>query len=67
MRIVFILAIGSVALAACAAPNMTAMNGGSQQVVGMALRDEEPPVPPVLRRPPRTLKNWGSTGSGGMY
>jgi hypothetical protein len=67
MRTVLILAVGSLALAACAAPSMTAMNGGSPQSAGMNSRDEAPPVPAALRRPPRTLKNWSATGSGGMY
>jgi hypothetical protein len=67
MRTILILAAGLFVLAACAAPTMTAVNGGSQQALGVNSRDEEPPVPAVLRRPPRTLKNWGATGSGGMY
>ena len=66
MRTVLILAACALALAACATPTMTAMNGGPQQA-GANARDGEPPAPPVLRRPLRTLKNWAATGSGGMY
>ena len=67
MRTILILAAGALALAACAAPTVTAINAGQPQAAGMASRDEEPPVPATLRRPQRTLKNWSTTGSGGMY
>jgi hypothetical protein len=64
MRII-LLAASAAILAGCA---MTSMNPNTgQQASGIAARDEEPPVPPIFRRPPPTIRNWGSTGSGGMY
>jgi len=68
MRTILVLAGGTLALAACATPTMTAMNAGLVQPQANArMRDTEPPVPPALRRPPLTVKNWAATGSGGMY
>ena len=66
MRTILIVAVGAFALAACATPQMTAMNAALIQPQADA-RDSEPPVPPGLRRPPQTMKNWAATGSGGMY
>jgi hypothetical protein len=68
MRTILILAAGTMALAACATPQMTATNAGLVQAqMDARMRDSEPPVPPAFRRPPRTVKNWAATGSGGMY
>ena len=67
MRSILVLAAGAILLAACATPTMTAMSNGSSAAAGVNARDEEPPVPPALRRPQRTVKNWSTIGSGGMY
>jgi len=67
MRTILTLVAGAILLAACATPTMTAMRGGSTAPVGANARDEEPPVPPALRRPQLTVRGWGTIGSGGMY